>query len=217
MRFKNAYKGIKKIYFCEMIVIIISLLAFFSAIIKELKIENKVLDNVISILVMISSFVFIFVFILRFVGLKQASRDDYSIKIAFGFSIIGIILSVALSVLGMLSKTPIIIAISAIINLIIDIISSLVICFLLTGISSLANQLGDNKMERWGKRLVVVLMFLYAISIFLGIYGSMLISVIPNWAQFTLGIASILGALLELIIYISIVIYYQKAVKMLKK
>jgi uncharacterized membrane protein YjjB (DUF3815 family) len=87
------------------------------------------------------------------------------------------------------------------------------------GISALAKKLGNDEMEKKGKKLANWVILLYCAAIVLGLVG-MILSALPSAPEAVAviaGIVAIVASVAELVVYVLTFLYYGKAVKMLEK
>lgn len=214
MKFPNAYKGVKKLFIAEICSIIAALFAVVVTIIVQA--FNKNLPAAASAAVAaiggVAAVIAIVAFIIQLVGLIQAGKDEDGFRMGFWIVIFMIILGVVSGVLNTLGVNPLI---GSIFEVVIDAAGLVLIVFILGGISSLANSLGNTEMAEKGKRLSNYVILLYVLFIVLNIVVLIFNNIGPSLAAFILAIA-LASTVIEIVVYICIIVYEYKAVKMLE-
>jgi hypothetical protein len=143
-------------------------------------------------------------FILNLVGLVQAKKDDGGFKIALIFALICIALSIVSSILTTINPF-----ISGWMEFVVTIFELAVFEYVVIGIMSLSNQLGDQGMVSFGSKVRMLISILYIVLLIIRLFGNINVTFA--------GVVGIVGAILELVVYIGYLIYLAKAKKMLTK
>ena len=145
MRFPNAFRGIKKIWLAELLmllaavvgIIMVIVMATNGTMVGEDIIINESVKTPIAILGIVTAVIALVAFILNLVGLINANNDDPAFRIALLVTILGIVAS-AISAIWSNNET---------LNKWMD--TALTICslfasyFVLTGIANLAEKMSD--------------------------------------------------------------------------
>ena len=216
MRFPSAHAGVKKIFIAEIIAIVASLMAIVVAILSAVanrNPENNPLVGVVGGLLIAVGVVSLVSLIIKMIGLMQAGKDEHSFRIGFWLIIMSIVLSVVSTILGSLNIANINVVV-AILDAVVSVIEVVVLLYILTGISVLADQLGDSAMSSLGRKLMWVVVCLFLFSTILGMLGRF------TWndvAATIFGVLGIIAAVVELVAYIVTLVFYGKAVKMLER
>ena len=218
MKVPKAHAGVKKLFAVELIQIIIGFVAVLAVIFAATKSEGLLLAS--GTMLLATGIAAVVAFVLSLVGLHQAGKDEIQIQYAFCMALLGIILGVVASILGGIKNPGKAVAILADIAETGEKLAQLFTSFyVLMGIASLASKLKEAGMEKQGKRLANWVILLYCVSILLGLTG-LILKALPSAPEVVVtitAIVAIVAAISELIVYILTVVYYGKAVKMLKK
>ena len=220
MKFPNAYKGVKKLFICELILIITGILFVVAAILAAVGIKNEGALLAAGGMILGTGIAAIVVFILQLVGLHQGGKDEILIKNAFFATILGILVGVVSSTLGGLkNQTDALKIVVTILDSVETLATLFASYYVLLGISSLSGKLSDKAMEKEGKSLANWVVCLFAVSIVLDVLGGIFKALpsSPEWLNVIAAILAIGAAIAELVVYVVTVLYYKKAVKMLKK
>jgi hypothetical protein len=216
MRFPNAYKGVSKLFLAEILSLIASIVGVIAGVLAlgvvamEEVDPSAVTDGVIAvgagsaIIALVAGIVMIIAFVLTLVGLVQAKKDDDGFKLALIFALICIVLSIVSSILT--SVNP---YVSGWMSFVVTIFELCVFEYVVIGIMSLSNQLGDQGMVSFGAKVRMLISILYIILLIIRLFGNINVAFA--------GVVSIIGAILELVVYIGYLIYLAKAKKMLAK
>jgi len=214
MRFPNAYKGVSKLFLAEILSLIASIVGVIAGVLAlgvvamEEVDPSAVTDGVIAvgagsaIIALVAGIVMIIAFVLTLVGLVQAKKDDDGFKLALIFALICIVLSIVSSILT--SVNP---YVSGWMSFVVTIFELCVFEYVVIGIMSLSNQLGDQGMVSFGAKVRMLISILYIILLIIRLFGNINVAFA--------GVVSIIGAILELVVYIGYLIYLAKAKKML--
>ena len=145
MRFPNAYRGVKKIWLAEMLmllaaivgIIIVIVMAANGTMVGEDIVINEGVKTPIAVLGIVTAVIALVAFILNLIGLINANNDDSAFRIALLVTILGIVAS-AISAIWSNNET---------LNKWMD--TALTICsmfasyYVLTGIANLAEKMSD--------------------------------------------------------------------------
>lgn len=217
MKFPNAYNGVKKLFIAEIITVITGLLFVVAGVFGILGLKNDGLLLTAGTLILVSGIALIVAFVFQLVGLVQGGRDSAQIKFALWATLVGIILSVVSSILSRYTDKFAIDLTKTLVDAGVTIAQLFATYYVLLGISGLAKQLGDSAMEQKGIFLGKCVIYLFVASIVLSILATALSKVQAEWLQVTLGLVALAASIINLVVYILTVLYYAKAVKMLKK
>ena len=213
MKFPHAYKGVKLIFVAEIIAIVVSVLALISSIFVSIGSAAAASAT----LILVSGIVGIVVFVIQLVGLFQGARESREFRIALWITLIGIIASLVSAILQSIEATkglsPILFAVLTTVAAVADL---LVVIFVLFGISTLAESLGDGEMSERGRRLAMYVIVIYIISLIFGFIPGFSVYVNPG-VRLLFSIFAITSAVLEIVIYVLTLIYLHNAIEMLEE
>ena len=216
MRFPNAFRGVKKIWLAEMLmllaaivgIIIVIVMAANGTMVGEDIVINEGVKTPIAVLGIVTAVIALVAFILNLIGLINANNDDSAFRIALLVTILGIVAS-AISAIWSNNET---------LNKWMD--TALTICsmfasyYVLTGIANLAEKMSDaaTKAVALKSRTLVegsfcaTALFKLIISIFKIQNGSTIYTIL-----------SVVALLLELVSYVLYLRALSKGKKMLAK
>ena len=217
MNFPNAYKGVKKLFIAEIISIAAGLVAVVAAVLALVGLQNEPALVAGGTLGIVAGIAGLISFIFQLIGLFQGGRDSLQIKYAFFITIFGVVVGLVSAILSTLPANTGLTLTIRILDTLGNIASVLALAYILLGISALAAQLNDDAMEAKGRKLAFIVVGMYVVTTLLGLYPSFFINGAPDWLQTMMAITSIVAAVIELIIYILVLIFYAKAIKMLKE
>lgn len=213
MKFPHAYKGVKLIFVAEIIAIVVSVLALISSIFVSIGSAAAASAT----LILVSGIVGIVVFVIQLVGLFQGARESREFRIALWITLIGIIASLVSAILQSIEATkglsPILFAVLTTVAAVADL---LVVIFVLFGISTLAESLGNGEMSERGRRLAMYVIVIYIISLIFGFIPGFSVYVNPG-VRLLFSIFAITSAVLEIVIYVLTLIYLHNAIEMLEE
>ena len=214
MRFPNAYRGVKKIWLAEMLMLLAAIVGIIMVIVMAANgtmvgediVINEGVKTPIAVLGIVTAVIALVAFILNLIGLINANNDDSAFRIALLVTILGIVAS-AISAIWSNNET---------LNKWMD--TALIICsmfasyYVLTGIANLAEKMSDaaTKAVALKSRTLVegsfcaTALFKLIISIFK----------IPNGSTIST-ILAVIALLLELVSYILYLRALSKGKKML--
>lgn len=219
MKFENAYNGVKKLFISEIISIVSSLLAIIMPILYMAanKSNDEILIRINTVLGFGGSVLLLAAFVFQIFGLNEAGKANVKIKYAFYCIIFAIILtSVNAGLNSIVNKDYFLDTVIRIFNIGIDVLTVFVAYYVLSGISTLANKLGNEKMAKRGIFLSKVILILFVISILFNLFPTFIETDAPREIKLVGQVVASLSSLVELAAYILIVIYYYQAMKMFK-
>ena len=215
MQFPNAYKGVKKIYLAELLMLAVAVLGI--AIVVILVAGGMAADGnidrlnlteeqaaIVAGLGLAVSLLMIIGFILMLVGVINAKKDDSNFRIALYAILLGILFAVINALLS--KQYPVI---ERWLSLATSICSLFSTYFILSGIGSLAERMGDAPVKALADKARNVLCFTFSTS-----YILKLIQGILNNSTFS-QIINLVGLVLEIVSYIYFLIVLAKGRKML--
>ena len=205
MRFPNAAKGIRQIHIADMLMILAALLAIVTLIVgaasgvkpgaNETQVtETASLPAAYTILGLLATLLLLVAFILNLVGVIHASKDDQGFKKALWTTLLGIVLSLATSIFSSTFATGS--AASSWMDLVISAVNLATTFFILSGIISLAQKLGDASTRGTAEKAQKILLITYAASMVL----ELLVILLKN--PTLMMIVTILVYILDIITYI---------------
>ena len=218
MRFPHAYKGVTKLFIAEVITIIATLVGLTSAIVAVINIDNTAVAATLSALAIVSGVALIVAFVLELIGLLQGKADEDRFRSAFFAIIFAIIFSVAATIIGSLNLGNGGAIAANVLSTLATIISVFVSVLILLGLSNLADRLGNQPMVEKGHRLINWVIILFIVSTLLGLFPNFFYSLATEqvWAVI-FSVFAIVALVIEVLVYINIVIYLYRSMKMLKK
>ncbi len=205
----NAYKGVKKIYYSEVLAILGAICTVVVAILGLLT-PTETIALVAGAFGIAAVVVLILGFFLQLLGLEQAGKDHSSFKTAFWVVVFGIVMGIVSGVLQALDDKSYAL-IGDMMSSVTSLTNILVVMFTITGISALVS---DQKFAAQGKRICLTMAIVYAITFTI----SILTSVCDNAGdtiKIVFGVLALLAAIVDLVIYINIFFYYRKSLKLL--
>ena len=216
MRFPNAYRGVKKIWLAEMLMLLAAIVGIIMVIVMAANgtmvgediVINEGVKTPIAVFGIVTAVIALVAFILNLIGLINANNDDFAFRIALLVTILGIVAS-AISAIWSNNET---------LNKWMD--TALTICsmfasyYVLTGIANLAEKMSDaaTKAVALKSRTLVegsfcaTALFKLIISIFKIQDGSTISTIL-----------AVIALLLELVSYILYLRALSKGKKMLAK
>ena len=222
MKYPHAYSGVKKLFIAEIISLIATIVVLVSAIITTVGVASN--ENVPAIvsggtLALISGIALIVSFILQLIGYLQAGKDHSNFKVSFWVTIIAIVATFVGSILGVaLPDNDVAQIFVTVFDAFTSVSSVIVLIYVLGGIASLAMNLKDRPMAQRGRTLAYVVVILFIISVALNFIPKPLaqIATSDGW-KVAFAVFAIIAATIEIIVYFAVLVYYKKAIRMLKK
>jgi len=213
MRFPNAYKGISKVLLAEILQLIGTVVGIVAGVFMLMVVEGDpeillegslVTVGVSTVAVIVAGVVGIIAFILNLVGLVQAKKDDNGFRYALIFTVICIVLAIVAAFI--VNINPVL---SDWMSFVVTIFELCVFEYVVVGIMSLAQKLGDEKMVAFGSKMRLIITILYIVVLVMQLFG-----------RFNIAFAGVMTTILgiiELVLYIAYLIYLIKARTMLAK
>ena len=145
MRFPNAYRGVKKIWLAEMLmllaaivgIVIVIVAAMNGSMVGEDIVINEGVKTPIAVLGIVTAVIALVAFILNLIGLINANNDDSAFRIALLVTILGVVAS-AISAIWSNNET-----LNKWMDTAITICSMFASYYVLTGIANLAEKMSD--------------------------------------------------------------------------
>lgn len=145
MRFPNAYRGVKKIWLAELLmllaaivgIVIVIVAAMNGSMVGEDIVINEGVKTPIAVLGIVTAVIALVAFILNLVGLINANNDDSAFRIALLVTILGVVAS-AISAIWSNNET-----LNKWMDTAITICSMFASYYVLTGIANLAEKMSD--------------------------------------------------------------------------
>lgn len=218
MKFPHAYAAVKKLFLAELISIAVAVLSLTAAILAAVGIENESALLTAGTLGLVSLIAMIVVFVFQLVALIQGKKESEHFGIALWLTLIAIIVSVVSTVLQSIDATKGLGTLFSVLDAVVNVANVLVILMILFGISNIADKLGNKEMSEKGSRLATYIVILYVVSIGLSLVAGIFNKdgIGQGWA-IAFAIFGIVAAIIVILIYVNVVIYYYRAIKMLKK
>ena len=215
MQFPNAYKGVKKIYIAELLMLFAAVAAIVMIVMMVVGGAGENLDanqmqlsdtqaGVVGGLTIVVSLLAIVGFILMLVGVINAKKDDDNFKVALYAILLGIVISGINA--GVRNSYP---KVESWLTLATSICSLFSTYFILGGIGSLAERMGDGKVKTLADKARNVLCFTFA--------ASYLLKLIPEFIpdKTVSAVVSAVGGALEIISYGFFLVVLSKGKRML--
>ena len=145
MRFPNAYRGVKKIWLAELLMLLAAIVGIIMVIVMAANgtmvgediVINEGVKTPIAVLGIVTAVIALVAFILNLVGLINANNDDSAFRIALLVTILGIVAS-AISAIWSNNET-----LNKWMDTAITICSMFASYYVLTGIANLAEKMSD--------------------------------------------------------------------------
>ena len=216
MQFPHAQKGVSKLFWAEIIAIVYGLLVIVGAILVAIAKGDS--ESRLAIaggsIVLAGGVIAIVTFILQLIGLIQGSKDNLCFKIALFIVIFSIVASIVKVVLE--KYAPNLDIVITILEVLIGVSAVLVMVYVITGVSVMAEKVGDGRLADKGRFLCTVICGLYFVSIILGLFELFFKN--PNeGVVIMLRVFAIVAAVFQLVVYIMYLTYLSAARKTLKK
>lgn len=207
MKYPNAYSGVKKLFFSEILNIISAGLMFVAIMLLMLDGKSKLPDSDsaqfwgLAAFVLLSSAVGIAAFVIQLIGLNQARKDEWYFNKALYFVIICAVCTVGMTLTAG-TVNSIFAAIDEVFTLLINI-------YAILAIFTLAEYLKDIHIQRTGKIMIVVITVLFGIALIFQIAAGF----VPRKAELLVAIKSAF----EFVGYIVCMVYFGMSKNMLGK
>lgn len=241
MKFPNAYSGVKKIFSAEILSVIAVVLLIAASVFglltaaAAISVETADAETASSLVLAAGIFAIptlalgacgtvlaIISFILQLVGVSQAKKDEPIFKTALLFILIGIISTAVSSITGTLMNS----VQNLVGNRVLDIFNAFFSClgkvatilvfyYIITGIISLADQIGNEKIAKQGKTIINCVMIILVLSLI----ATITVNVFPQNGTnaILVGVLALAALVIEFIAYIIYLVFLGRAKKMLKE
>lgn len=162
MRYKHAYRGVKKLFISEilnLIAVVFSLVSSLISIFTEKMSESdaEIPQAIVLLLLMVAMIIAVISLILKIIGLSNAKRNDSLFKTAFGFAIVSIVCNLVLFVSsGMFAKF---------VSGIDEAATLLTTIYTVLGIYRLGLKLDNQLVIKTGKLVTVVVAVIFAFAV----------------------------------------------------
>ena len=217
MTYPNAANGVGKLFTAQILLIIAAILGAVSAVVSAAVTINNMgnADNLgafvstgltgllaVGIIALAFLVIYIIAFIIQLIGLAKAGKDENMIKIAFILTLVNLLLTIVAAVLSSSAPTA-----SSVLRLAVTVIQVLINVLTIMGISNLAGSLGNEKIVRSGKVLIVIVLITQ-------ILGAVL-NFVAQKALAVAGVMALISLVLMLIGYIMYLIFLSRSKKFL--
>lgn len=215
MRFPKALSGVKKLFVAAIISIIVAILGTI-AFVMVVAARNDAVMLAGGGLGLAASIAVIVALIIQLVGLFQGGKDDIQFKYAFFLTLGAFALSIVSAVFTAVSN-EVLYEVSRYLNIGVDILTVLALEYTIYAIVNLAEQLGDDRMAKLGKTLALCVLALFVIGLLSDIYTRIMKTNVEEWVKTTLTVAAVISGVADVAVNIVVIVYYGKAIKMLKQ
>ena len=217
MKYQNAFNGLKRIYNSEILSLIAAALgavasSFGGQAYQEISGEGLTPGTVAGIMIplMAAGIIAIVAAVMELLGLKDAAEDDEYFKTGYTYALIGLVVSIAVSVLqymkiggGLLDDFG---------KLVSSFVQIAVTFYVISGIKNLAEKLGDAEMAGRGKKVFNI----YAVTVILASVVTLLTTVLSGNLQTVIaGILGVVTLVLTVVGYVLYLRYLRSAREML--
>ena len=216
MKFKNALAGVKKLFASEIVSIIAAILSLVSVIIIAASKGNEGLVAGAATLTLVSGIALIVALVFQLIGLHQGGKDQVEVHYAFWFVIFSIVLLIAGTAMSQVNN-DIVKNVGKYFSIASNVAVVISLEYTLIGYSDIAKRAGSETMYARGRFLAICVLVLFAVSIVMDLYSNILSSNALEWIKTTVLIAGIVAAVAELVVYVLVVVYYYKSIKLLSK
>ena len=217
MAYPNAYKGVKKLFVAEILMLLVGAAGVVVSVITaifnqnaELTSEELAQNPGFVILLLGTAVVALVAGIIKFIGLIQAGRDERYFHYAVFIVFANIIVTIILAFLTSKGTT-----LYSLLEMFANIFEVLVSIFVIYGIITLAAALGDENGVYSGKRVINIMMTIYLLVIAMKV-----LEMVFGEGNTITELEIILGIVVAVLSVASYVLYLfllVKAMKMLKK
>lgn len=220
MKFPSAYKAVKKLFIAEILSIAVSVVALVAGVLAIVGVANPNGSALISAgtLALVSALAMIAVFVLQLVAMIQGGKDADGFKTALWVTLIAIGVSIASGVLQSIEATKGLTVLISVLNAFVDVAHVIVIYVVLTTIAELASALKNETVAEKGRRLAFYVILMFAASILLSLVPSFFnADKLPDFVKVMFAVFALVAAVIELLIYINILVFYKRSLRTLKK
>ena len=215
MTYPNAFKGIKKVYLAQILMLIVAILTFVAACVGAVGIQETSSEAVatgslvaLSGVTIVMGVLSVITFIINLVGLSQAAKDNGNFKTAFILTIVGLVLAIINAAVNGNNSGS-----GSIFETVSNVINVLIVIFVINGIVALAANLNDEKLQKKGKTLLTVITIVMVIALVLKIVGTFVSGNAVNGAAITFAVIGVVAAVLYIVAYIMYLSLLSKAKK----
>ena len=166
MRFPNAHEGVQKIFSAEILMIIVTLGTIVVQAIALSGNDSERSFSIMAVVLMAAGIISIIAFIMNLLGIIQARKDEAKFTYALYAVIGGIVASLVQSAFP---DNGLVIGIA---NTFASVCSALATFYVIEGILSLAEQLGNDDMIAKGKRARIIVVTLWLVVVILQLLGT---------------------------------------------
>lgn len=206
MYYPNAHKGVKKLFIAQVLVIVFALLAIVPSVITTVSkfeglpevLVNTVFPILIAVFLLLILFGLIVAFVLQLIGLHQGGKDSDYIRLGFFITIAIIVLTFGATIFKVV--LPRFELAYSFIDAFTDILSTVVIVYVILGIAQLAASLNNNKLVSFCKIIMWLIIASAVISVVTTVISHFLVG-----SAFLTGLAlglGVFGALIEVLVAI---------------
>ena len=215
MQFPNAYKGVKKIWLAELMMLAAAVLGIVLVVIlvagglnatgnvEDIHLNDTQAGATLGLTLTVSLLVIV-AFVIMLIGVINAKKDDNNFRIALYAILLGILLSSGNAIAG--SSQP---KIQQWLTLGSSICSLFSTYYIISGVMSLAEKLGNSEVRALGEKARNILCFTFAASALLKLVPQFLDG--PNVSN----IINLIGHVLDIISYGFFLVLLTKGKKML--
>ncbi len=237
MKYPNAYSGVRKIFTAEILSVIGVIVLIISAVLGLLTaaagIAAQSADAETSsahtglavgfgipmlILLLGAGVLAIVAFILQIIGVTRASKDERIFKNALFYILVGVIAKATDAVTGafagVIGKSGLDLVSSICTNLS-KIATILVTYYIIIGVITLAEKIGNEKIEKQGKTILNLILIMLILSLIATITSTVFLQSGTN--DVIISVLSLAAGVIELISYIIYLVFLGRAKKMLKE
>lgn len=216
MKFEKAYKGVSRIYTAQILELLSGIFAILVAILAVVAVVGAIAGSAgaaigsgigAGALVILALIFGIIAFFLTISGINSAGADEPIFKSALLWLIIGIIAKI---VQGVLTAYPVG---KGIVSIVVSVASILETYYIVMGITSLADKLGNSEISAKGNSLLKMIIGTYVVAIILNIIA--MICGMNSALTVVVGVLGIIVAIVSIVAYILFLVLLSKAKKML--
>lgn len=220
MKFPHAYCAVKKLFIAEIISIAAAIFALITAILAAVASADPStgVEASAATLALVSVGAFVAVFVLQLIALIQGGKDEDNFRTALWVTIVAIVIGIVSAVLQSIEATKNLVILTTAFEVFTSVAGIVVILLILLGISNLADELHDKELAEKGRRLATYIIYMFVVSALLSLIPSFFVNGnIPDFVRVMFSIFAIIAAVIELLIYINVLIFYRRAIRTLKK
>ncbi len=210
--FPNARKGIKKLFLAEILTIVAAVIGFVATIVTAIPPVRDSLPGaiVLASFAIVALLLLVLAFLLHMFGLGQGGRDSGHFRVAFWAVIFAIVFSIGAELCKAIPGVRDFAWISGALETLSKVINAFVIIYVISGISSLAVAIGRDDVAAKGTIMIWIILGLYLLTAILGLVSSFFTA---EAFVILFGILSIGAAVVEIVIYVTYLLFLRKATK----